>query len=311
MPSPPIGDHEHAWFRARLEARALDLLDEGEERRFQAHAESCASCGAALKAHTQSAARIAREGHIPAGLLARWDRTSKKLRGMARRMVREHLRSCAECRQDLEAIGFRPELEHVAELESDPEEPAADAPIDPAPVRVVLSPRRPWRPWVLGGAAGAALATAASFLLVTILPAPRVTDDEPAIMAPGDSPVPAPPGTGPILDLLPPSGTLAGMLRGPTREITTIGIGPGTRFVHLGVPELFLPDTESVELRVLGPDGVRSAEIRLPYRELHARRTVLYGDPAAALVPGEYRLVVSAPFSSHPNLGEFRFRLTR
>ena len=45
----------HAWFRARLDAHALGLLDADEESQFLAHAETCAICGVAMKLHRENA----------------------------------------------------------------------------------------------------------------------------------------------------------------------------------------------------------------------------------------------------------------
>src|SRR5262249_37302541 len=55
--------------------------------------------------------------HVAASLVARWPRAQQSLRGLERTLVRRHLERCAECRQDLEALGFEPRLAYVADWE--------------------------------------------------------------------------------------------------------------------------------------------------------------------------------------------------
>lgn len=319
MSDPPIDEQEHDWFRARLDRHAMGMLDEAEERRFQSHAAACADCGEVLKISRENLARIAREGHIPARLLARWDRASSRLRGVARRMVREHLESCAECRQDLESVGFRPELEVVADLEGDPDPEAAPVPAPVAPAReihLVLNGRRRWTTGWLAGAAGAALATAATLLVVSTLPPrpPPTGDPGPAMTLPPaePTPAPAPAAAPPLLAPLPPPLELRGPHRGPGDEpVPSLRIGPDARYVQLALPELFLADSVTIDLRIEGPDGRTLLDARRRSHELHARRTLLFGSPEQALAAGRYRLVVRSPFAREPRVGDFRFDLVR
>lgn len=314
MSDSPIDEREHIWFRERLDAYALGLLDEAEEHRFLAHAGSCATCGDALRAYQENVARIAREGHIPARLLARWDRARGRLRGMARRMVREHLESCPECRQDLEAIGFRPELEVVAELEgeADPDSRRALPPPPPArEIRLILPTERRWAPWWVGGLAGAALATAATLVVVGTVSdrAQLYPEPGPGRTSPPASPAPA---ARPVLDVLPPPLELRGPHRGPGGgEAPTLRLEPGARFAQLALPEFYLADSVTIDLRITGPDGRARLDARRPYGELLKRRTLLFGDPDTVLATGTYRLVVTAPFEREQVVGDFRFDVVR
>jgi hypothetical protein len=319
MSDPPIGEMEHDWFRRRLDEHALGMLDDADERSFLAHVAACAACGDELKAYHENVARIVREGHIPARLLARWDRARGRLRGMARRMVREHLESCAECRQDLEAVGFRPELEVVGELEAEAEPETRVARTSPPrqpmhEIRLVMPTRRGWAPWWAGGVVGAALGTAATLVVVGTLsdraqlyPVPMPTE-APSPTRPAPAPAPPPP----ILDVLAPPLALRGPLRGASdAEVPTLRVEPGARFVQLALPELFLADSVTLVLRVIGPDGATKLDARRRYSELQAGRTLLFGELGTVLAPGDYRLEVGAPAVGEPAVGAYRFRIVR
>ena len=293
-PSPRDGDL-HSWVRVRLDAHALGLLDEAEERSLLDHAAVCQSCGEALKVHSENAPRLAREGHIPAALLARWDRARHNLRGMARRMVREHLETCAECRQDLEAVGFRPELEVLPDENA--EEPLA---VTSRPFTVDRG-----RGWSWSSAiAGAALATAATLIVVSVVRPPTPTIPPPGI----DS---APPPLSPtyLLEPLPPTGRLPAATRDGGGSPLVIPVAPATRYVHLELPDLFLADSATVDLRVTGPTGSEVARERRRFAELTERRTLLLGSPSGPLAHGEYHLTITAPFASSPLVAEFQFHL--
>src|SRR6516164_11000679 len=89
------------------------------------HLAVCAVCRAAADAYAEPPAGAAGT-HVPASLIAAWPRAQQGLRGLERTLVRRHLERCAECRQDLQALGFEPRLDFVAAWESDvPLEPVA------------------------------------------------------------------------------------------------------------------------------------------------------------------------------------------
>jgi len=131
MVDDPIRD-EHIWFRARLDPQSLGLLDGDEERRFLEHARACERCAAAMKAHRENAPIGGPDVHIPPHVIARWDRASRRLEGLPRKMFREHLEHCAACRQDLEALGFTPSLPLDPELDAGEEDPRKPTDAGPA-----------------------------------------------------------------------------------------------------------------------------------------------------------------------------------
>src|SRR5690349_24925128 len=108
----------HHWVRHRLAAWRASVLDDAEAARVAEHLASCADCRAAADAYAE---RPAGDGgaHVPASLIAVWPRAQHDLRGLERTLVRLHLERCAECRQDLETLGFEPRLEFVAAWESE------------------------------------------------------------------------------------------------------------------------------------------------------------------------------------------------
>ena len=303
----------HRWFRARIDAHALGLLDEAEEQRFLGHAEACSSCRDAMKAQAGPPPRSG--DHIPAGILARWDRASASLRGVPRRMVREHLMSCAECRQDLEAIGFVAVLDKVPELEG-PEDDATDAlpptlPVGQHEIRLLPLTTRPrqWIPWLVGAGAGAALATASTLLIVANVRPPEMRPGVPG--GPVATSREGPRESGFLLEVLPPAGALPGQTRSMGEGQTTIRIGAETRFIHLTLPDLHLPDTSTVAIEVFGPGGARLLRATRLYQELFHRRTLLIGSPGHALDPGTYRLRITAPHATESPPTELTLILVR
>jgi len=290
----------HAWFRARLAAHDAELLDDEDARRFEAHAQECAECGSAMSTFAEPRAADAHTGeHIPARLLARWPETRRTLRGLPRRLVREHLRQCAECRADLVAIG------HDAVLEADPAlEEATGHP------RVVRGGDigGTLKPWIAGGAVGAVLATAATLIVVTVW-APRSVDMV-SVPPSGTAATMARPSPF-VADVLPPVIALREPLRGTAVSETTLRIQPGTRYVHVLLPELFVSDTATVSIHIVGPLGDEQAAVLRRYEELSRRRTLLLGSPDRPLEAGHYRIAIATPFSTELPAMEMGLTLTR
>jgi hypothetical protein len=109
-PSPGFAA-THSWARGRFLAFAAHLLDEEEEARFRNHLAECASCReTATEVLEPSPTDLAESGHIPPSILARWTQAGIELRGLERAMVRRHLERCAECRRELQLLGFEPVL---------------------------------------------------------------------------------------------------------------------------------------------------------------------------------------------------------
>jgi hypothetical protein len=118
----------HHWVRQRLAAWRASMLDVAETTRVDEHLATCSECRALAEAYAEPPAGEAGT-HVPASLIANWPRTQDVLRGLERTLVRRHLERCAECRQDLEALGFEPRLGLVREWESEASlEPAASGP---------------------------------------------------------------------------------------------------------------------------------------------------------------------------------------
>jgi tetratricopeptide (TPR) repeat protein len=175
----------HEWFRARLDPYAVGLLDEAEERLFLEHARSCASCAEALRLHGESALVGGPESHIPTHLIARWDRAARRLQGLSRRIVRQHLEQCTACRQDLEALGFAPSLEGEAvEAAAEPAEFARTREWEPeeeAPPVLPFEPAR--RSTSRGGRQRTRLLLGAAAAAVTVTLALAVWKLGPALFA--------------------------------------------------------------------------------------------------------------------------------
>src|SRR5512144_2345516 len=111
-------DDLHHWVRRRLAAWRATVLDDAEAARVADHLAACAECRAAADAYAEPPAGGAGM-HVPASLIAAWPSAQRTLRGLERTLVRRHLERCAECRQDLESLGFEPRLEFVAAWESE------------------------------------------------------------------------------------------------------------------------------------------------------------------------------------------------
>jgi len=275
---PPHGGDPHRWFRARLDANASGLLTEPEQERFDRHAAECERCRRAAEVHAANLPEADFSGHLPPGLLARWDRAATALRGVERKLVREHLENCAECRDDLRRLGFEPRLASEPEPARAARRPLAE--VTPIGSRL--------RDWVMGGAVGALAAVAAALLIVPGVG--RREPEPPSIPAPSREPayrleILAPAPDLPAFDDAPRSGGAA-----PARDVT-LHITPETRFVQFPTPTLFSGSSALIE--VVGPDGRVLATERRDRRELGARHRILFGRADRALETGRYVLRIT------------------
>jgi len=273
MPASDLHD-PHAWFRARLDASVLGLLSEAEERRFDEHAASCSRCAAILTAFRANLPEPDTDyRHLPPTLVARWDRRVPDLRGVERRLVREHLDSCDVCRRALTTLGFDPKL------------------IEPARPVLELVPGRRLRDWLTGGAIGALATAAAATLIVPTLvhrvPTPMV--------APAPAPITAPAtdrySLGVVLEAPAEVPAFRDVTRGTATAapaVVTLRIPPGTRFVQFPTPALY--SGSGVDLEVVGPDGRTLARDHRERTELRKSSRILFGRPDQALEPGRYLL---------------------
>lgn len=285
----------HRWAKMRFAARRAGLLNDSEEQRIAEHLASCGQCSAAWRADSDGAevgdtqAQAPADGHIPAGVLATWPRSSEQMKGLERALVREHLERCENCRQELELLGYAPTLETVPALEwsgatsaiSVTEVPGVDptAP-EPAPahvIRVLPARRRDWTRWAFGG--WAAIASAAAVLLV-VNPGliGRGGEESPSggSETPPPQSAPSPPATSPAsLSLTGRPVRLRSGLRGEATQLPERTIMPDTRFVPIAVEPLDLPDTSRVEVTIQregDPSIIRTAVVN---RDLDSGRLLL------------------------------------
>lgn len=317
-----MAPEDHGWFQQRLAGYSAGLLDEGEEGAFLEHRAHCEECRQAFDEFMASdeAAPTERGAHIPAAMLARWSRARRSLRGLERAMVREHLRRCPDCRSDLERLGESPEIEFVAALEMRPppgwRERLFGRPPSSGAARVVEPPPRSrrrqasgpaWVPWVLGGWATAATATAV--ILLTVNPgSPPSTPVSPdrAIVAEPASPLTLEPVTA--------RARLRSARRGPSGPAPGLVLGEASRFVELEVGALDLPEGDSLRAEIVA-DGVVIVERALP-RPANDGVRVIVGEQDRALAPGPYllRLIARPGVTAAParaDTTEFSFRIVR
>lgn len=102
---------DHDDIRHKLPAFAAALLSEPATVAVEAHLETCSECRDAVAALAPDTPGPGVElGHIPAGVLARWPRASRELRGLERELVASHLEACEDCRAALAVLGYPPVL---------------------------------------------------------------------------------------------------------------------------------------------------------------------------------------------------------
>lgn len=137
---------DHDDILRKLPAYAAGLLSDDASAEVQSHLATCPGCLEVASALAVDAPGPGVDrAHIPSGVLARWPRASRELRGLERELVANHLEGCQECRGALEVLGFAPTL------------------AEGAPLATHRSDRTRPREWLLGG--WAALATAAAVTL--------------------------------------------------------------------------------------------------------------------------------------------------
>jgi len=235
-------ENEHVWVRQRIVGYELSLLSRGEYERCRTHFAECAACRKALEEFRQAGpSAVLSDGHVPSALIARWDRVNAELGGLERQMIRRHLETCSQCRQDLEQLGFSPEL------------PAYAAAAVAKPSQLQDQPRR-LGPWFAGAWAACATAILLWVLLqpgpvpgrrgsMTAAPTVRLGtvrgDSSPAIRITPNTPT----VVFGLQDLeeLPPASTVRVVLISPAGEtmleesfITTEVMPPNGLVVHIG-----------------------------------------------------------------------------
>ena len=97
----------HAWFGARILPFLTGLLRPTEDALFREFGDCDAHCRLAFAPFAEGAGEPADvEGHVPPQVLVRWADAPQDLGPAESRAVREHLTACAECRDDLAALGL-------------------------------------------------------------------------------------------------------------------------------------------------------------------------------------------------------------
>ena len=306
-------DDLHLWVRRRLAAWRAGVLDDAETARVDEHLAACADCRALADEYAELPAGEAGT-HVPASLIAEWPRTQQALRGLERTLVRKHLERCAECRQDLEALGFEPRLELVREWESD----ASLAPAAPGPrVRDAASP-------TAGGArvirietastrarlrdraliAWASVASAAAVLLLVANVRGRVTEGgSKPLFVPG-APVwtrdvlAQGPFSGLSLRIEPPPRSLSGPAKGAGEgKLNVIPVVGPLSTLALGFKPLNVPDTSLVTVSLLDAGGDTLYAVSYRQWEFRPKRFLVIDRGQTPLTPGQYALVLGSQFA--------------
>ena len=304
-------DDLHLWVRHRLAAWRAGVLDDAETARLDEHLAACAECRAAADAFAAPPAGEAGT-HVPASLFAEWPRAQRSLRGLERTLVRRHLERCAECRQDLEALGFEPRLELVPEWESD----ASLAPVSAGPrvreapgagsARVVRIETAAARPRLRDRAliAWASVASAAAVLLLIANVRGRVTEGgSKPLFVPG-APVwtrdvlAQGPFSGLSLRIEPPPRSLSGPAKGSGEgKLNVIPVVGPLSTLALGFKPLNVPDTSLVTVSLLDAGGDTLYAVSYRQWEFRPKRFLVIDRAQAPLTPGEYALVLGSQFA--------------
>ena len=301
----------HQWAQARLLPFRAGLLDEPEAERLAAHLRSCEICRASSEAFE---APFASEpgAHLPPSLIAEWPRARRTLRGLERALARHHLERCAECRQDLELLGYESRLEQDRELETvvdlTPHAAALEvatgrhgAPRPPAIVRIVQAgPRLATRRWHERALqAWATLATAAA-VLAAVLYVRRpvvegVSDPLMVTLSPPDVESGRPLEGEPSLRLAPRPRSLSGPTHGPRGgKVTVIPVVGPVRSLALTVRPLDVPDTSWVSISLVAGDGDTLFSVRHRQWEFFPKRVLMIDGEDSPLRPGKYALVLAS-----------------
>jgi len=323
-------DDLHLWVRHRLAAWRAGVLDDAEAARVDEHLAACADCRALADAYAELPAGEAGT-HVPASLIAEWPRAQQALRGLERTLVRRHLERCAECRQDLEALGFEPRLELVREWESD----ASLSPVEPRPrvrdtappaaggARVIrietLSARARLRDRAL--IAWASVASAAAVLLLVANVRGRVTEGgSKPLFVPG-APVwtrdvlSQGPFSGLSLRIEPPPRSLSGPAKGGAGEgkLNVIPVVGPLSTLALGFKPLNVPDSSLVTVSLLDAGGDTLYAVSYRQWEFRPKRFLVIDRGETPLTPGQYALVLGSQIakagSEIEKTARYRFEL--
>lgn len=167
---------DHSWFQKRLLPLALGLLTPEEETEVTAHVSGCESCARSLQdlnAQLPAATDEDEAIHVDPEVLALWPASLDQMSALERTMVRQHLDTCGQCREDLQSIGQEADL-------AGPPHPRAlpEGPKESGDAKVVRMPERSRSPWLLTWAVGSTVAAAASILLLLAGPVGKWGDPD-------------------------------------------------------------------------------------------------------------------------------------
>lgn len=270
----------HVLFRRQVILRDAGLLTETEETALAEHAETCSECRKLLEDGVgEEAGTLPPEGHIPAELVARWDRVRATVEGLERSLLAEHLASCKTCRRELEWLGCEPSLPAV-HVEQGAGGRVGEASVQPeaGSSRVRLEPRVRLRAWLQGGLVGAALAAAAAVVIVQI------------------------PGGHGGSETLP--WVVPGTLRG---SAPTVEVSPETRRVLLAIPTPSgsLPE-RAAHLTVTGPSGSLLADRDIDASRLAGSTLMVVLTTSHPLDAGLYTVSLALEGEAEPHASTFR-----
>ncbi len=237
--------------------------------------------------------------------------------------MRRHLERCAECRQDLEALGHSPALEFRAELETGRElDEAAASPQAPAApnVRIVrFDPAlRTRRERVLF--AWGTLATAAAVLVFVFDLRARQFDSRPlsapAGIRPTASTIASEPLTGLTLRIAPKPRSLSGPVKDASPgegKLNVIPVAGALTSLALGIKPLNVPDTSLVTVSLLDAAGRQLFAVQYRQWEFEPRRMIVIDRENEPLTPGQYAVVLASEVEKHgerfTRASRYRFEL--
>lgn len=263
--------HQHQSDSTLL-ALSAGLLPPDREDRARQHLDACVDCAVRWESMLSGReAEGASERHLPAAMVARWDRAQAQLQGIERELVGQHLERCPACRQELQALGHEPVLSPVKSLGP----PAAP------PKRTVhrATGRGRFARWPTLGLAGG-LAIAAVLVIALLGPwegagLPGGTTDDPTL-ATGGGVVP---------------WVAPGQFRGdPAR----VAVPAGSRMVTLllGVPA-GMDVRRPASVTVLDPGGSTLLESVVATADLASGTLVVFLQAAEPLAPGTFTVVLA------------------
>lgn len=312
-----VGEHEHAWARARLPLYATGLLLEDETARVASHVASCEEC--AQYVHELRAGIDVRDdspNHVPDGVLARWEVARGELRGFERAMVREHLASCRECAGALRMMGHEPLLAEVPELELAPDRrpdtrPASETGTRPGPELATgktdhpaaekfgiggrgalhrKAARRSWIPaWPRLAIGGWAIVATAASLVLLLRPQSKVTSP-------------------PSLDSIQVIPLGVGRSGGDAQDVLTLPAGAEAFGFQVRCPAALETFPGGATVTVQGPDRQQISNRQVPLVDLCATVQVLR-TPGRLVQPGNYRVTVTPTAATGVEPFELRFTI--